>query len=157
MTRLPIDYSKNVIYGIFSNADNSCVYVGHTTNFIKRKQHHKSDCNNEKSEKYIYKLYKSIRDNGGWDDYTMRLIEEYPCNTSQEALEREFYNFEKYSPSFNSNVPIISDYKEYYKEYKIANRDKILQHKKKYRDTNKEKIREYDRKYYEKKKEINQS
>ena len=45
MPKTATDYSKNVIYKIQNNDDDSLLYVGHTTNFIKRKNNHKSDCN----------------------------------------------------------------------------------------------------------------
>ena len=47
MPKKDIDYSKTIIYKIVCNDLNiTDVYVGHTTNFIKRKARHKYDCNN---------------------------------------------------------------------------------------------------------------
>ena len=45
MPRKPIDYSKTISYKIVCNdlSITDC-YVGHTTDFTKRKSHHKSDC-----------------------------------------------------------------------------------------------------------------
>jgi len=43
MPKVPTDYSKTIIYKIVCNDlnVNEC-YIGHTTNFIKRKGQHKS-------------------------------------------------------------------------------------------------------------------
>jgi len=45
MPRLPINYSKTSIYKLCCN-DTSITecYIGHTTNFTKRKQRHKYSC-----------------------------------------------------------------------------------------------------------------
>jgi hypothetical protein len=91
MPRLTIDYSKTVIYKIVCNDLNiiGC-YVGHTTDFIRRKQSHKSHCTNEKDKKkYDFKVYKTIRENGGWDNYSMIEIEKYPCKDANEATAKE--------------------------------------------------------------------
>jgi predicted GIY-YIG superfamily endonuclease len=48
MPKKPMDYSNVSFYKIVPNDTNlNFVYVGHTTNFVKRKCQHKSDCNNE--------------------------------------------------------------------------------------------------------------
>ena len=48
MPRKEINYQKTIIYKIVSKDLNfTDVYVGHTTNFTKRKENHKSDCKNE--------------------------------------------------------------------------------------------------------------
>ncbi len=49
MPKTKIDYSKTIIYRIVCKdlSITEC-YVGHTTNFTKRKCQHKNDCNNEK-------------------------------------------------------------------------------------------------------------
>ena len=47
MPKKIIDYSKTIIYKIVCNDLNiTDLYIGHTTNFIKRKATHKSNCNN---------------------------------------------------------------------------------------------------------------
>jgi predicted GIY-YIG superfamily endonuclease len=48
-----IDYTKTIFYKIVCNDLNikEC-YIGHTTNFRKRKNHHKTVCNNENNKGY---------------------------------------------------------------------------------------------------------
>ena len=73
-----IDYSKTIIYKICCNDLNvKEIYVGSTCNFIKRKSKHKDSCNNIKSKQYNYKLYQFIRDNQGWENFSMIEIEKY--------------------------------------------------------------------------------
>ena len=63
-----MDYSKCCIYKIEHIEKEDLVYVGHTTNFTRRKNCHKSCCNNENKQS---KLYKMIRENGGFVMFRM--------------------------------------------------------------------------------------
>jgi hypothetical protein len=56
MPKTPIDYSKCCIYKIDHIDNDNLVYVGHTTNFDKRKAHHKSNFNNEKGRAFDFKV-----------------------------------------------------------------------------------------------------
>jgi hypothetical protein len=131
MPRLPTDYSKTIIYKLVKNDDleNENVYVGSTTDFTTRKYRHKSCCNNENSKIYNLKVYKSIRSNGGWSEWSMIEIEKYPCNDKNEALSRERYWYEFYNAKLNSNTMITTpeEKKEKVKQYRIDNVDKIKQ------------------------------
>tara|TARA_R110000803_G_C11876689_1_gene309164 strand:- start:210 stop:665 length:456 start_codon:yes stop_codon:yes gene_type:complete len=60
--------------------------VGSTIDMVSRKYRHKQACNNEKNN---LKLYKTMRDNGGWDAFNFVIICNYQCNTRQEALKEE--------------------------------------------------------------------
>ena len=62
----PIDYSKCSIYKIEHVYNDKLIYIGSTTNFKQRKSAHKTCCNNEKGRKYNLKLYRMIRENGGF-------------------------------------------------------------------------------------------
>ena len=79
MPKLSIDYSKCCMYKIEHIEDETLVYVGQTTSFKHRKSKHKSDCNNEKGNKFNCKLYKMIRNNGGWNMFQMIELEKFPC------------------------------------------------------------------------------
>ena len=143
MPRLPIDYSKTIIYKIVCNDLNiTDIYVGSTTDFIRRKWQHKSSCNNEKSKKYNRKVYQTIRQNGGWENFTMVEIEKYPCIDSNEAHIRERYYLELLNANLNIKIPSRTT-KEYKQKYGEVNKDKIAERKKKYREANKEKIKQY--------------
>jgi len=81
-----IDYSNCCIYKIEHIDKDDLVYVGHTTNFTKRKYSHKSCCNNENKQS---KLYQMIRDNGGFEMFRMIEVEKYSCTDKREAEKRE--------------------------------------------------------------------
>jgi len=133
------NYNNTLIYKLVCNdLTITDVYVGHTTHFTKRKNQHKKHCNNETDAKYNLKVYKMIRDNGGWENWTMVEVEKYPCNDSNEARARERHWYEILNANMNSCVPGRSN-KDSVKAYKDANKEKIKQ----YREDNKEKIKQY--------------
>jgi hypothetical protein len=149
------DYSNTVIYKIICNDENiNDVYVGSTTNFKTRKLNHKYNCNNEKCIKYNYNIYKFIRANGGWYNFSMILVVNFPCNNSSEAHERERYHYDILNCTMNTNVPNRTR-KEYKKEYVEENKEKNKEYIKKYREENKDKIKEQRRLYRLKNKEKN--
>ena len=116
MPRLPIDYSNSIIYKIVCKDPNiKSLYVGSTTNFSKRKNQHKFDCNKVTSNNYIYKIYQFIRSNGGWDNWEMVMIEQYKCESKLELLMRERYWLDELHADLNSYTPIQT--KEERKEY----------------------------------------
>jgi hypothetical protein len=117
--------------------------VGSTTNMRQRKGRHKYDTSCEKSEKYSMKLYEFIRDNGGWDNWLMVLVQEYPdCKSSDELRMYERNHYEFYKPSLNINSPYITEEENITKnlirrrQYVIDNQDKIKQYNDKIRDKN---------------------
>jgi hypothetical protein len=135
MPKTPIDYSKNLTYKIEHIHDKSLVYVGHTTNWNKRKGQHKSCCKNENCKDYNRRVYQMIRNNGGWDMFRMIEIEKYPCNDKREAERRENDVMKELKANMNTYKSFrtleeakeySSDYmKGYYKGYLEANRQKI--------------------------------
>ncbi len=136
MPRNEIDYSKTIIYKIVCNdlTVTDC-YIGSTTDFKTRKAQHKSNCNNENCKTYDLKVYKMIRDNGGWLNWVMLQIELYPCKDSNEAHARERYWYENMNAKLNTQMPNRT-LKEYHAKYYDENKDRI----KEYYQENKEKI-----------------
>ena len=81
MPKLPINYKNALIYKICCNDPNiTDIYIGSTTNFYQRTRAHKTSCNNPNGKSYNLHVYKFIRDNGGWKNWRMDLIEFYECN-----------------------------------------------------------------------------
>ena len=98
------DYSKIVIYKIESNnLDITDCYIGSTVNFHKRFAQHKNSCKNPNRIAYSYKVYKFIRENGGWDNWSMKILEFYPCNNKGEAYERECHYIECNNTTLNTH------------------------------------------------------
>ena len=79
MPKKAIDYSNCCIYKIEHIDKDDLVYVGHTTNFTKRKNQHKSCCNNENNKHFNLKVYQMIRQNGGWNMFRRIEVEKYSC------------------------------------------------------------------------------
>jgi len=136
MPKQIIDYSKTIIYKIVPNDLNlPYCYVGHSTCFNKRKQSHKVFCNNHNQIPYNYKIYQTIRNNGGWDEWQMVLVEEFPCDNRLQAAKRERYWYEELNGNLNSNVPNQNkqdsqknwekNNPEYFKQYVLNNKEKL--------------------------------
>jgi hypothetical protein len=105
MPKENIDYSNTIIYKIYCNdATITDIYVGHTTHFIQRKYQHKVLSNESKN---VLKIYKTIRENGGWDNWSMVEIAKYNCNDSTEARIKEQIHYEELHASLNSCAPYI--------------------------------------------------
>jgi predicted GIY-YIG superfamily endonuclease len=82
------------------------VYVGHTTNFVQRKHAHKQNCINIKSLNYKCKVYEAIRNNGGWDNWTMEIINFFNCSDHYEARKKEQEYFISLNATLNSIEPM---------------------------------------------------
>jgi len=132
----------------------TCSYVGSTTNFNKRKGQHKSACQNEKLKEYHFKVYQTMRDNGGWDNWDMIPLEEFACENKIQQVIREQYWIDKLNPEMNCKVAYQPlERIEYMKVYYEANIDKIKEYKNIYAEANKEHIKEYSNTWREANKE----
>ena len=153
------DYSNSSIYKLVhkEDFDNENIYIGSTTNFIKRKNQHKSKCNYENNKDYNLKLYQYIRQNGGWDNWTMIQIQSYSCGSKKELETQERYWIEKLKSKLNNNIPTRTKVEyyydnrdeklEYHKKYYYDNRDENLVKRKQYYNDNKDKILEKGKEY----------
>ena len=78
-------------------------YVGHTTNFKQRKNHHKTSCLNINAVHHHYPVYKFIRENGG--SKYMVLIETIECKNRLDAGRIERQHIEKLNATLNKLMP----------------------------------------------------
>lgn len=105
-----IDYSKCVIYAIRPKDENlKFCYIGSTSDFNRRKYQHKFKCHCPNIKEYNYKLYKIIRELGGWSEFEMVIIENFPCNNSSEATQREREIHDLFNANMNSRVPKLTE------------------------------------------------
>ena len=150
MPRLPINYQNTIIYVIKCKDDNITEeYIGSTTNFRERKHNHRQTCNNENNRDYNLKVYKYIRENGGWDNWIMLEIEKYPCNDKREAEKREEEIRLERKAQLNSNKAFVAETKEEYnKNYYEENKEEIKEYYKKYREENKEYLINFEKERY---------
>jgi hypothetical protein len=169
MPKIQSDYSKTIIYKLCCRDPNiNDTYIGHTTNFIQRKNQHKKLCNDINFNRYVYKF---IRDNGGWDNWSMIEIEKHDCKDKRQAESIEQYWIEKLLPTLNVNKPYAmckedpqlykqnwyEEKKDYILEkakinYKENKEDKI-EYQKKYAEEHKDQISEYQKEYQKENKE----
>lgn len=138
-----VDYSNTVIYKLVCNDLNiKDIYVGHTTKFRKRKYSHKTSCCNEKDTHYKLKVYQTIRENGGWENWSMIEIEKFPCKDGNEARARERHWYEELKATLNMEVPNRS-----MGEWYIDNRKDVLERVTIYASSHKEEKKIYDKQY----------
>ena len=175
MPTKPIDYSNVSFYKLCCNDPSiTDIYVGHTTNFTKRKNEHKSRCNNKNNAGYNVYVYHVIRDTGGFDNWSMIELCTKPCENKRDAERIERQYIEDLSASLNKILPTrtqnewkkdnIEEVKEKRKEYYEKRKEEILNQKKqyrelhkedrkKYRELHKDEIKEKKKQYYEEHKE----
>jgi hypothetical protein len=107
MPKSIIDYSHTIIYKIYCKDEKIIdIYIGHTTNFVKRKYQHKILSNSGNQ----LKIYETIRKNGGWDNWDMVEIACYNCKNSIEARIREQEHYDLLKPTLNKINPINKKY-----------------------------------------------
>jgi len=154
-----VNYQNGMIYKI-AHKYSPYVYIGSTTNFNRRKSQHKESCNNEKSNSYNIKVYQTIRELGGWDNFEMVLVAKCPCDDKKELHAKEF----EYQQLFDANLNAQNAYsgfdpsdpeymKKYLKEYNEKNRGELGEKQKEYYEKNREEKIQKQKKYYENNKE----
>ncbi len=123
------DYTQGKIYKIVKKDEPNLCYVGSTIQgLIKRLSKHKS-----KSKQEAHRiLYEKI--DGKWDEWEMVLIENYPCNSKKELLQREGELIRELG-TLNIHIEGRTK-KEYYQENKGEFKIKM----KTYRDKNRDEI-----------------
>jgi hypothetical protein len=135
---------KGFIYIIKSkNPDINDCYVGSTFNFSVRRSTHKYNCNAENKKPYNYKVYKFIRDNGGMDNFTFEILEEFEAETKKDLFRKEAQYANELKPSLNENQPYVEDYilyqRDYYKnKYTEYHKKRYQEKKEEYKQTNKD-------------------
>ena len=145
MTRGVNNYKNSKIYALKSPKYPNDVYIGYTTLSLPERLYYHLTHSKETKSKH-YKVYQKITD---WNDWNIELIENYPCNSKREILEREGH-YIRLMGTLNSNKNLCGEEKkekekEYGKDYRLKNQDKL----KNYSCYSKEKWHEY----YENKKQ----
>ena len=131
--------------------DDSCdlFYIGSTANWKARNYNHKRNCTNEKSKGYNYKVYKTIRANGGWCNFKMIEIGTREQLTLRRSKQIEDEYRVQLKASMNDRRCYVSEEqkkeyaRQYSKKYRQANKDKIKELSQEYYKNNEDKIKEY--------------
>jgi transketolase len=105
------------------------------------------------------KIYKIIREHGGWDNWTMVLIETFPCKDKNEACKREREVYEELDAKMNMLRPYRTQeedkqkrkqyHKKYDKQYKEDHKEKYKKYDKQYHEDHKAERKQYGKKYRE--------
>jgi len=157
MPKIAIDYSKTIIYQIRCLDKNiTDIYIGHTTDFTQRQSKHKSKCNTGVD----MIIYNTIRNNGGWNNWIMEILETCNCKDVNEAKIKEREWYEKLQPKLNNCVPIqtkeerekshLKRYqknKDYYKQYRDEHKNESAEYRAEYYEQNREKLLEQKKEY----------
>ena len=152
MPRKAIDYSNTHFYKIVCKDLNiTDCYVGHTTDFVNRKHSHKRACLNQNVRFHHLDLYRTIRENGNWDNWEMVLIRTENIVNSLEARKRE----REYIEELKANLNMVKAYRsqeeadELGRQFRENHKEEKKEYDKIYRDNNKDRKRENDRVYRE--------
>lgn len=121
-------------------------YIGSTRRPDKRFMNHKYRCNNPDDKNYNLKVYKHIRENCGFDNWQISVLETHNI-TKSDAKIHERWLIELYESELNSCVPSRTqaeydiDHKEQKRAYRAEHREKYRA----YRAEHKEEKRSYDK------------
>jgi hypothetical protein len=116
-----------------------------------RKHQHKSDCNNTNSKKHNLKIYVTIRENGGWDNWRIVCLEE--CDESIKTKRQAEMKEENYRLDLKSTMNLqrayvtIEEMKEYSAKYRAHNSEKLKAKDAQYYADNAEKLKEKQAQY----------
>ena len=126
------------------NSDINSCYVGSTGNFKKRKADHKTVCNSENHRSYNYKIYQTIRENGGWSNWKMIEIGERENITKRDAEQIEEEYRKELKADMNERRPFITpeEKKEHQNEYNKEYRENNPEYKAKWYENNRERLNE---------------
>lgn len=151
------NYQDSKIYKIVNvnNLNDDYVYVGSTTQLLSQRiAEHRSDSLKKPSRK----LYQHIIGNGGWDNFKIILIEDFPCESKEQLVARENL-WQKQMNSIRSGLNMINSVfdveahkvnrAQSMKRYYENNKDKLKELKKQYYEINKNKINEQKKEHYE--------
>lgn len=124
-------------------------YVGRTSCFATRVQQHCTCCNNLHSNSYDYKVYKFMRENGGWTNWEIIPVEtvDHDYFDTSLAREREAFWFHELNATLNKNTP-NQDHKESCKMWYKKNPEYFHDYGVEYYAKNKETIQEKRKIYY---------
>ena len=99
-----MSYMKTYFYLIKIKDKEVLTYIGSTNNFSSRKSHHKKNVRNKVGKLYHTLLYKTIRENGGWENVDIVILETKDLNKT-ERFKYESELITKHNSSLNVNKP----------------------------------------------------
>jgi len=142
------DYTFYKIVNV--NGDCELCYVGSSCNMKHRRYKHERSCNNPNTKEYNFKVYKTIREHGGWNEFKIvELGTAEQLKVAEALVIEETYRIELKANMNSQRCSITKDErKEYEKQYEIDNAEHIRERKKQYRSDNAEKLKENRKQYW---------
>lgn len=147
------DYSQAKIYKLKS-ASTPNIYVGSTCKtiderFNKHKKNYRYYLKNKDDPNAKWTAFIRSYDVLKYDDCTVELIEEFPCQSKRQLIAREAHYIRTLPHVINVVIPDRTP-----EEYYIANRQRISERKKQYYLENKDYIKQRVKNYYHQRKKL---
>ena len=120
---MPINYQRSKIYRIYSDLDEleGCEYIGSTAKLTlaQRMTGHRADAKRGKTSR-LYQLMRQY----GIENFSIELVEQYPCNSKDELRQRENQVIRERRPVWNTNAAFqtVEEYKAQKANWKKTNR-----------------------------------
>ena len=129
-----VDYSNACVYKLIcKDVSITDMYIGSTINLMVRIPQHKYCCINKNIKAYNYKVYKCIRENGGWENWeAVKICDVKPCLDKYDLHKVEGEYQRQLKPTLNKEIAGRT-----YKEWMENNKDKKKLYNKAYRDKKK--------------------
>ena len=142
------------VYWIRHMTNSNLIYIGSTSDFMKRFTDHTNDCYNENSPNYNDKKYKIIRECGGFEMFEMKIIDVVITDDKYVRLQTEQYYMDKFKSldSMNTRNAIrdLNKKSQTERNYYKKNSSKINDKQRIYYNENHDKIKEKMLEYYNK-------
>ena len=133
-----LEYKNGKIYAIVSDQTDK-IYIGSTCNYLSSRFYDHKRTNIKITSKQIL----------AYNDCRIELIENYPCKTKKELLEREAHYIRiNKDKCVNICIPLRT-----HKEYNEDNKEKRKLKNKEWRKNNEDELKKKKAEYYTKKKE----
>jgi len=154
-------YANGKIYKLCCKDPNITeIYIGSTLNQYRRKHEHKRDCNNPNRKAYNLYVYQFIRENGGFENWDIVILEEYPAENKNELVWKEREYIELLQPALNCvKRPVVTSeenrkkLRELERKYYKQDTEKFREKNRKWRENNPDKVQELKNNWCEKNKE----
>lgn len=120
------DYSQGKVYLIYIPGLEEYGYVGSTIQTLQERfKKHKEVAKNQ----HQYKFASCVLFDDG-NEVCIKLLEDYPCETKQQLLEKEKFWLQQYPDAVNKNPPILTEEerKQRHKEVHLAAYNKKKEH-----------------------------
>ena len=131
----------------YDNEVKAC-YIGSTKNLKARMREHRSNTNCKSRKEHNSVLCETIRNTGGWNNWTYQVLGSMRVNNYSELHKFESLYIKSTKNTLNKSIPSRTR-KEYYEEEKKS----ILAYKKSYHQNNRIKLAKKRKEKYDKNKE----